>query len=248
MIFKLGYKYGGRKNISLFRIAQKLGLSEEDILTLLEDAGFDTKNSSLAFLNEHHLEVLSRSYIKSIKSYYSKVSKNHYELDFEEQNNLKLFFSKFIQEEINFSFLKFSFTQGYEINHKSPLDRVFVEKLDDNLIKNFFHELIFQHECNEYSENLLGFVDILYVEKIFHKIKHRFKIKLNSQYEFSDIRSRLYSILICCHYYIFSDDEDHIGKATPKESLSDLKHKIGEALNEIIYLKFSPQWKILKAS
>lgn len=235
------YRTRRKHNVSLKSVAIKLNLSEDKIISILQNAGFDIFYFPSIRLNEDHLEVLSNSYVESIKSYHNSKSKKYYNLNFEERHEFNHFFYRFIKKSYNI----------WEYNNIDvSLDKVVNSNLDNDLIKDFFFNLVSQIEYHETISNGYYLQNIAYVEKIFNKYRHKIKLRLKHKLKslLSDIRTLIHSILVCCHYYIFSDDEDHNGEAARNTSFFVLRNTQLEALIIINYLKFHKQWKILNYS
>lgn len=217
--------------VTLLAVAKILGIVEQDIVTLLRNAGYDVHNIPFTKLNDGHLEVLSKAYVKGVKSYYNATSKNLKNLSKDEIEDSRNFFSRFIKRSMFFYF------------DADPKDQVFKKKLDDHLIIDFFFELI---EKIELRESILGvnrLFDHNFPEDVFNRVRYRIKIDVKSKFILKDIRSSIHSILVCFHYYIFSDDEDNTIEARNCLRFSGKDFFAGEALKLVEFLKFSPKWK-----
>ncbi|WP_291134433.1 hypothetical protein [Flavobacterium sp. UBA7663] len=230
------FRKSKKHNVALHSVAKKLKISEESIVAILKEAGFEIYNFPYTFLNEKHLEILSQKYVEAIKSFYSSSSKNFYDLNNYQQIEVKKFFTKFIRYNLSFN----------TCNQELIDDNFFKSKLDSELIKDFFYRLIDEIEFEAIHGNIYHTDSISIEGKEFTKFLY--KIKLKTKSTFNNIKSKLFSILTTCHYYIFSDDEDHIAKAKLELCFSAMRDLSGEALKNINYLKFRIKWKKLKYS
>lgn len=237
------FKFSNKVNFSNF--SKKIGISENQIIDLLINSGFDNVNESTIYLNEEHLNIVSKAYIKSVKSYYNSSSKNYFKFDNVKQKEIRIFFSRFINKGLsNWNLLR----------NENTLDDVLGGKLDAELIKYYFDKLVNDIQIEEILKS--SFSDFSFIrearytkikdsedERIFNKHKHFINFKIKSKNLFNDIRSELQSILICCHYYIFSDEEDHRGEVNAKTRFSRFMIIPREALKIIYHLKFRKKWK-----
>lgn len=230
------FRRSKKHNVALHLVAKKLRISEESIIAILRDAGFEIYNFPQTFLNENHLEILSHKYVDAIKSYYNSASKNYYDLSFNEQQEVKRFFERFIKRDFFFE----------RFNQELLDNNFFKSKLDSELIKDFFYSLVDDIEFEALHGNLFYSGSNSFEAKEFSKFLY--KIKLKTKSTFNNIKSRLFSILTSCHYYIFTDDEDHIAKAKLELCFSAVRNLSGEALKYINYLKFHIKWKELNYS
>lgn len=223
-----------KHNVALSSVAKKLKISEESIVAILREAGFDIYNFPHTFLNEKHLEILSQKYVEAIKNFYTSSSKNFYDLNTFEKLELKKFFAKFI---------RYDFFLG-SYNQELIDSKVFKSKLDSELIKDFFYSLIEEIEFEAIHGNIYYTNIISVAGKEFTKFLY--KVKLKTKSTFNNIKSKLFSILTTCRYYIFTDDEDHTAKAKLELCFSAVRNLSGEALKNINYLKFHIKWTELK--
>jgi hypothetical protein len=231
-VFRKSRKY----NVALHSVAKKLKISDESIVAILKDAGFEIYNFPQTLLNEKHLEILSQKYVDAIKRFYNTSSKSYYDLTFDEQLEVKRFFQKFIRNDYFFE----------RFNQDLPDSNFFKSKLDSELIKDFFYRLIYEVEFESAHGNVYYIDSVTFECKEFTKFLYKVKLKIKST--FNNIKSKLFSILTSCHYYIFTDDEDHIAKAKLELCFSAVRNLSGEALKYINYLKFHIKWKELKYS
>ena len=226
----------GVYRVSLHKVAHKLNTTSEDIVLILKAAGFRILNMPTTILNEDHLEILSNHYVDSIRSYYNTVSKKRYTLSQDELNWNKIFFSRLVKKRTRFFF---------EVGVNLEQD-VFDSNLDDILIKDLFFELIDQIlERERLFESLYSLTssNFNYSESTFSILKYKIKLKLRLKQAYRDIRSRLYSILVCNYYHIISDDEVDTVEAMKKSSFSGFIYTAREAL-KFNNLKFQEQWKM----
>ncbi|WP_072993986.1 hypothetical protein [Flavobacterium segetis] len=228
------FRKGKKHNVALHSVAKKLKISEESIVNILKDSGFDIYNFPHTILNEKHLEVLSQKYVEAIKNFHNTSSKNLYNLSNFDRLEVQKFFSRFIRYDY--------FTESY--NEGLFDNKVFKSKLDSGLIKDFFYLLIDEIEFEAIHGNIFYTNGFSIECKEFTKFLYRVKLKTKST--FNNIKSRLFSILTTCQYYIFTDDEDHIAKANFELCFSAVRDLSGEALKNINYLKFNVKWKELK--
>lgn len=215
--------------VSLLGVAKVLGIKEEGIVALLRNAGYDVYNIPFTKLNDGHLEVLSKAYVKAIKSYYNTTAKNLKNLPKDEIVNSRSFFSRFIKRG-----MFFYFDPNFE-------DQVFKKKLDDHLIIDFFFELIDKIELRESISELNHLINYNFSDDVFNRVKYRIKIDVKSKFILKDLRSSIHSILVCFHYYIFSDDEENTIEARNNLRFSGKEFFAGEALKLIEFLKFLPK-------
>ncbi|CAL65876.1 hypothetical protein [Christiangramia forsetii] len=214
--------------VSLLGISTILGIEQEGVINLLRNAGFDIYNIPFTKLNDAHLGVLSKAYVKAVKSYYSRTSKNLKYLSQDEIEDSRIFFSKFIKRSTFFYF------------DPDPKDQVFKKKLDERLIIDFFFELIDKIELRESISELNNLVDYNFTDDVFSRIRYRIKIDVKLKYILKDLRSSIHSILVCFHYHIFSDDEDNTIEAN-RSRFSGKDFFTGEALKLFKFLKFLPK-------
>lgn len=215
--------------VTLFAVAKIFGIIEEDIVNLLRNAGYDVHNIPFTKLNDGHLEVLSKAYVKAVKSYYNSTSKNLKNLSKDDIEDSRIFFSRFIKRSMFFYF------------EADPKDQVFKKKLDDHLIIDFFFELIDKIEFRESITGVNNLFDHNFSEDVFNRVRYRIKIDVKSKFILKDLRSSIHSILVCFHYYIFSDDEDNTIEASNRTRFSGKDFFAGEALKLFKFLKFSPK-------
>ncbi len=227
--------------INLHLVSRKLGIPAHTLVEVLQDAGFRIFNLPTTILTEKHLLILANAYADSVVSYYNSSLKNYHTLNEVEQGNLRRFFARFLHDSF------FCSITSYE----ESLDKVFTQKLDTGLIKDFFFNLmqqiaISQSRSRSFFIDSDASIDSSSAYKSLKKISHRLKLKIKvKNINNSDFRIKLHSILICSHYHIFSDDENHKGEALPKISFSDLFTYFEEALKCIHNLKQSKKWMIL---
>lgn len=62
--------------VSLTAVSKRLGIPENIIIALLNEAGYDVKHHPFTKLGDEHLQVLSQAYLKAVKSHYNVVIKN----------------------------------------------------------------------------------------------------------------------------------------------------------------------------
>ncbi len=239
-----------QRKLRLSKVSKKIGLSGKEIINYLESNGFDDLNSPIVYLYDKHIDVLSKAYVKSIKSFYNSVSKRYSNLSPKKQKELKSFFSMFARK--GFSFLNI-------YRYETALEKALEGRLNNTLILNHFYDLILEVEYeSSFGNSFLSIRSVEVVEsplcyneyeKIFNKYKHFIKLKIPIRNSFNDIRSELQSILIYNHYYIFSDDEDNNGEVNYRTRFSRFIDKQREALKIIYYLKLQDTWtKTLKYS
>ena len=232
----LDFFWQKKYSVTLSSVSKKLKISEDSIISILRVAGFEVFNMPFILLNEKHLEILSKAYVDAVKRFYTSSSKNFFSLNKHEQFEMKNFFLNFVAIDSRYN--------SYSTNSIS--NEIFKSKLDSNLIKDFFYSLIDEIEFEE------GFYDPFFsksksvghaVNDVFVKIFY--KIKLKTKSTFNNIKSKLFSIILNCHYYIFSDDENHSIRDSLKSCFSWVINISREALKNINYLKFQIEWKKL---
>lgn len=232
----LDFFWQKKYSVTLSSVSKKLKISEDSIVSILRDAGFEVFNMPYVLLNEKHLEILSKGYVDAVKRFYTNSSKNFFSLNKHEQFEIKNFFLNFIAIDSRYNY--------YSTN--SINNEIFKSRLDSNLIKDFFYNLIDEIEFEEAfygpffskSRSVGHAVNDVFI-KIFYKIK------LKTKSTFNNIKSKLFSIILNCHYYIFSDDENHSIRDSLKSCFSWVINISREALNNINYLKFQIEWKKL---
>ncbi len=228
--------------VTLHSVSRKLKLSQDSIVSILRDAGFEIFNIPVTILNEKHLAVLSVYYVEAIKNYYNTSLKKYNELGPVEQEELRIFFSSFILES----------DQPYVFGRAE--DNVFKKNLSVYLIEVFFYkkidEIVYEQYNDLFGQRLFGdefeVNELSSVDRIINKYIHKIKLKIKKS--FANVKSRLIQILISSHYYIFSNDEEHSREANFTLCFSAIKKMGGEALININYLKFRKWKKILKYS
>ncbi|WP_064966471.1 hypothetical protein [Tenacibaculum ovolyticum] len=242
------------RKVSLAKISKKIGFSENDIIILLEKSGFNNLNEKNLFLKEEHLIILTKAYVKSIKSLYNSSSKNYYNFNDKKQREVRRFFSKFVRKRIVKDKL-LTYWNPFSLNHN--LDIVLDGKLDNKLIEDYFNSLInacsihpfYFKSANHSFHELEVNENSLEYDRIFSKFKHFIKIKIYIKNLFNYIRLEIKSILICHHYHIFSSEEDHKNEVVAITRFSHFMIISREALKKINYLKHKIQWnKTLKLS
>tara|TARA_R110002050_G_C8768065_1_gene500176 strand:+ start:39 stop:812 length:774 start_codon:yes stop_codon:yes gene_type:complete len=226
--------------VSLTKISKKIGFDEKNIISLLESSGFNDLNKTNIYLNDDHLKVLSKAYVKSIKSYYNSSSKNYFNLNCREQKELRKFFSKFIKKGVNHWGI---------FRTDDNLNKVLEGRLNNELIENYFDYLVYTISENTFFRPRFNRLDSFILEeftedeRIFNKHKHFIKLKVLFKNLFNHIRIEIQSILICHHYYIFSDEDIHKNEVVPVKRFSHFMIIQREALKFIYNLKFQNKWK-----
>lgn len=242
MLFKEIYSSPEKHSVSLNAVIEKFKFSREAVVLILRHSGFEFSDSPNTFLNENHLEILSQSYIESVKSHFNNFSKNFYSHSKKEQEEYKVFYSKFIQQ-------NFWSNNGYiEI---PSTEKLINSKLNGNKIKDYFYSKIKEIEVAEMIEHF-GYIfkdidlynSLAYYSKeendanfdsIIKNIGYRLKLKVKRKLTLS--KEIFSTILINSHYHIFTDDEEHNGEAISKNSFSITKYTNREALKIIHFLK-----------
>lgn len=225
-------------SVTLNSVAKMLKISENSIVAILRDAGFNINNMFFVKLDERHLEILSVKYIDAIKNFHSASIKNYHNLNFQEQEQTRKFFSKFIQN--RFFWNSKCYDTGYDIGYEIFMN----SNLNSNSIKEFFYKIIEEIEYEElYGHRSYRLQTSNSADYQFNKFLYKIKLKISRS--FNDIKSKLISILKTYQHYVFSDDEGHSAKANLEFCFSALKNMSGEALININYLKHQIQWKKL---
>ncbi|MCU4188106.1 hypothetical protein M9Q43_02865 [Flavobacterium sp. HXWNR29] len=237
MLFKEINSNPKRHHVSLNAVIEKFKFSREAVILILRHAGFEILDSPNSYLNENHLEILSQSYIESFKSHFNSVSKNFYSYSKKEQEEYKLFYSKFLQ-------------QNFWSNIQST-EKLINSKLNGNKIKDYFYSKIKEIEVAEIIEqfdyifkdidsyNSFGYYSAeesdTNFDSIIKNIGYRLKLKVKRKLTLS--KEIFSTILINSHYHIFTDEEEHNGEAISKNSFSIVKYTNREALKIIHFLK-----------
>lgn len=242
MLFKEIQPFTERHHISLNAVIEKFKFSREAVILILRHAGFEISDSPNTYLNENHLEILSRNYIESVKSHFNNISKNFYSYSKKEQEEYKVFYSKFIQQ---------SFWSNNRHIEIPSTEKLINSKLNGNKIKDYFYSKIKEIEVAEIIEhfgyifkdidsyNSFGFYSAeesdTNFDSIIKNIGYRLKLKVKKKLTLS--KEIFSTILINSHYHIFTDDEEHNGEAISKNSFSITKYTNREALKIIHFLK-----------
>lgn len=233
-------------NVTLSSVAKEFGMSQSFITELLVNAGYNTFLMPFTRLNNDHLEIILSAYVNSVKSYYRESSKNFTKFDLQKQEELRRYFKQFIHK----GFFSSEFT--IVINHEIQLasnGRIFNQNLDSGLIRDFFFETIDRIEFRErmrenayydFNEEFQILVSNIRPSFVHHELKWR----LNIKHTFNDIKSRIFTITITGHYYIFTAEEDLFAAflTSLDRCFSAVKKALGEAL-KFNNSNFNPQWK-----
>ena len=238
-------------NISISAIAKEFGISRGVINALMKEAGYNPGQFIFTNLAKRHLEIILLAYVHSIKSLYKESSKNFSNYSLKEQEELKVFFGKFIR--------KTFFLPEVEIRINDRIlpasnGKIFKSDLDNDLIRDYFFKRIEQLEIEqEFLSYNLGDFDgfdlsdlvnsLHYTPRpsfIYRQMNWTIKIK----HTFTYIKSRIFTITLTGHYYIFSAEEDSAAALIPSitRCFSAVKLTPGEALN-INISKLTPTWK-----
>ena len=220
------------KGIYLHDLSRRLGISSENIIELLEGYGFEISDFPANYLNSEHLDVILKAYVNSVKSLYKSHSKNYKNGKLNDENGWRNFFSKFIRPEFSFSLLSIEDT----------LEMVFREKLDDELIVDYFWTVLSTSRLSDY--NIVYTDDVEKHKSIYNKYRYKIKLLVRRNSIIKDFRSQIKSILISSHYYIFSSEDEDSNESTNSKYFSRINSFTREALNFINNLKFHKKWKI----
>jgi hypothetical protein len=230
MIFKR-LKVG---SVTLKDVALKFEMRSNFLIDLLNNAGHKIEDENFV-LKEDHLKIISITYIRSIKKYYKKCSKEFHSLDKNKQEYLVEFFSQFVKNDkkvfkskLENTYIEYYFEKTItDLSWLKLLDSlnssIFTDKLDPKIyIKNDVNEK------NDYHA--------LIYKDINWDYKPRIKIK------FTDIRSNIKKIIISAYYYIFSCEEDVPAVlSSVKRCFSAVNFSLGEALTNI-NVKLQIKW------
>lgn len=229
-----------KSNVSLDSVIEKFKFSREAVLLIFSHTGFETAN--LEYLNENHLEILSQSYIDSVKNQFNSFSKNFYNYSKKDQQEFKAFYSRFVQS-------NYKGNKQYQIETDKGLIN---SKLNSDKIKNYFFARIQEIELLEFYKNN----SVLYFEennlhdlfsyfrfdgdseafdRVNKIIGYKLKPKVKRKLTFSKLIFRI--MLINSHYHVFIDDEEHYGVVISKYRFSVKKINCREALKIIHLLK-----------
>lgn len=184
-------------NVRLTVLARELKISESWIVNVLRSEGFDIHKLPSTILNEEHIFVLSLKYVDAIKRLYNQSLKNYYSFSSEEIEEYKTFFSYF----------------GNDV-FTPPSFGFFKTKLKSSRISEFFFEIVSNILLQEAYGPSLTFENSIYNIQLINKIIHKVRLKIKRKFNF--IFTQIYSILISCHYYIFSDEEDSSSEVSQK--------------------------------
>lgn len=208
-------------NVTLKDVAKKLGVSRSSIVEILKENGFEAINFSDFLLDYNHLEVLSEKYVESVKSLQNRFSKKYFFYNLNEREQIRKFLLKFINTE------KISKNLFFDEN-------IIKSKLDKNLIKEFFFNLIDEIRL----EVSLGKLSIQ-IKDDYKKFRILIpKIKIKIKRSFSNNNSNIFFLTITGHYYIFTDEEGQIVEKKFTKDFSTIKYLYREALNNIHNLMF----------
>jgi len=222
------------KGIYLHELSLRLGISSDDIISLLKGYKFEVSDLPTNYLNSEHLDVIQKAYVNSVKSLYKSQSKSFKNGKLDDENGWRSFFSKFIRPEFNFSDMSF----------ENTLEMVFREKLDDELIIDYFWTLLGSSRFPSYDIVNAENIDVEKHKSIYNKYRYKIKLLVRKSSVFKDFRSQIKSILISSHYYIFSSEDEDSNRSTLDAYFSRINNFTREALNFINYLKFHKKWII----
>lgn len=231
-----------KHSVSLDSVVEKFKFSREAVLLILSHAGFDTTN--LERLDENHLEILSQSYIDSVKSQFDNFCRNFYFYNKKDQEEFKSFYSNFVK------------TKSKGNKHYQNDEDLINSKIDSVKIKDYFYSKIQRIELFERIQSLNDIVDFSIFDEVkFHAgysyiefdgdseafdrvnkiIGYKLKPKVKRRLTFSKLIFRI--MLINSHYHVFIDDEEHYGVVISKYRFSVKKYNCREALKIIHLLK-----------
>ena len=152
------------------------------------------------------------------------------------RGKLKLnFYSKFLRRSI----FSYDFKLELSANDFAEPKGIFKENLDSALIRDYFFERIkeieFYESMGEFPFD--GYHNIHVLNSIQHPplIHRELKWRVNLKHSFRDIKSRITTIIITGHYYIFSSEEDLFTTflTSIKRCFSTVNNTLGEALNNL---------------
>ncbi|WP_417559076.1 MULTISPECIES: hypothetical protein [Flavobacteriaceae] len=223
------------KGIYLHDLSRRLGVPSETIIQLLEGYGFNIDTLPTNYLNSEHLDIILKAYVNSVKSAYKNQSKSFKNGQLNDEGGWRNFFSKFIRPEFSFSQMSFEDT----------IKMVFREKLDDDLIIDYFWTVLSTSRLSNYNIAYGEVVDVENHKSIYSKYRYKIKLLVRKNSQIKDFRSQIKSILISSHYYIFSSEDEDSNESTSHQYFSRINNLIREALNFINNLKFHKKWIII---
>lgn len=193
-------------NIKLLELSKKIGIPKQAIIQILEATGFVVPNNKMDFmLTSSQIDVIASAYINSVKRFHKKSASSFKGLSLRRVFHLKRYFSNFI-----------SSTQYLST------EEVFKTKLDDNLIRSFFMQIIYYNSNNRVVNNYI------------HS-KLTFPVSKSQ----NDQRKLIFKIVISRSNHIYpEEEEEHKGLAKIDTCFSFVLNMYREAIiNTIIYLK-----------
>jgi hypothetical protein len=230
-----------QSSISIEQISLHFGLNQSMIIEMLQKAGYEY--SPFDGLTRNHLEIISHSYVHSIKSAYKQIGKTIGKYDEDRQEMYRKFFINFIDQRSSTSIVQMfgSFVPMYN-------DNVFGHKLDADLIRSHFFQTLHYIEYGHYDfyDGPYSYEPVSKEERnINSQIHKQLRWRLQRNQSFRDFKSNIFTIIITGHYYIFSDEEDLFTTVSTSfnRCFSAVKITLGEALN-LINSKLNPQCKI----
>jgi hypothetical protein len=222
------------KGIYLHDLSRRLGITRETIIQLLEGYGYNIDNLPTNYLSSEHLDVILKAYTNSVKSTYKSHSKSFKSGQLNDESGWRNFFSKFIRPE-------FSFTQ---MSFDDTLKMVFREKLDDELIIDYFWTVLGTSRLSNYNIASGEVVEVENHKSVYNKYRYKIKLLVRKNSTIKDFRAQIKSILISSHYYIFSSEDEDSNESTNYKYFSRINNLTREALNFINNLKFHKKWII----
>jgi hypothetical protein len=228
-------------SVTIQSVSKKFGLSQATIVELLANAGYNLF-MPFARLSKEHLDVILLAYAQALRSHYKSSIRNFHNFDEVKKREVIEFYKKFIRRSL-FDQLSMDFDEGIGIDKEIAFLRT---NLDKQLIREYFFDTIRQMELDELMREFhIDYNhDAVIVESSIStpRIHHELRWKISKKHVFSDIKSRISTIIFAGHYYIFTAEEDSITAflTSLKRCFSAVENTLGEALNYTISKLNSP--------
>jgi len=114
------------KKVRLHKLAKRLNVNSEALLALLKQAGYVVSgDKSNFFLDDNHLDIISKAYSNSVKDLFSKTGKVINTISQSKKSSLFNFFKIFISDSAKYN-----------------EDNIYSGELDIDLIDKFFFSIV----------------------------------------------------------------------------------------------------------
>jgi hypothetical protein len=145
------------RRVRLGRLAKTMNVNAEVLITLLEQSGYKLlRNKSNIFLDEKHLEIIFRAYLKSVRSLFNNFRKTP-PLSRRKKSASYNFLSSFISNPENYT-----------------EESISSAELNESLIEEYFYKIVDIADCKFGSKFSRSYISIkIKVTKTFNELRKK---------------------------------------------------------------------------